>query len=608
VKPDHAQERQTPSSAPGCETLERVIARLARRYRQVSPASGTDELTRRLTALQLAEAALRDLAAVDGADTRPPQVAVMGPTQVGKSTVVNLLLGRRMAEVSPLAGFTVHPQGFALPPQASGLAWIAPFFPAWERLESADPSRDRLDCYTLRHLTGDTAGLPPGTVVWDTPDFDSYRAHSYQRGVLEVAALADVIVLVVSREKYADLSVWKTLQLLEPLQHALVVCLNKSSEGARDVLVAALHARLAELTPRAGGIEVVAVPYCPDIDDLATTAPPREAAELRAALQRALTNDDRSRRAAGVHRLLQRHWTAWVEPVRAELEAADAWEQSVDTAVGQALIAYRDEFLEHPQRFDTFRLAILELLQLLELPGMARVLTRIRQTLTWPARRLLDSRGLKTLTGRLRGRAVHDLPGEDLVLRDLLEHLLTSLSRDALRRGTPQAPDAAFWQALGLRLAERHAELTTQFAAAAHRHHLAFQSEIESAAHDLYENLRQKPALLNTLRAARLTTDAAGIAIALKTGGVGLNDVLFAPAMVSLTSMLTEGALGSYMTHVAGRLKQRQYAAVERDIFNDPVRKALRALTGNLEAPGLFGISRTDYAAAEQTLAEWRHD
>ena len=605
---DHTQEAQPSPSAPERETLGRVIARLARSYRDAFPALRADDLTRRLAALQLAEAALRDLAAVDGPGARPPQVAVMGPTQVGKSTVVNLLLGRCTAEVSPLAGFTIHPQGFALPPQESRLTWIAPFFPGWERLDDTDLSRDRLDCYTLRRLTGDTAGMNPGTVVWDTPDFDSFRAHSYQRGVLEIAALADAIVLVVSREKYADLSVWKTLQLLEPLQRALVVCLNKTGEDARDVLVAALRTRLAELTPRAGAIEVIAMPYCPGIDDLVTTAPPREAAELRAALQRALTNDDRSRRAAGVHRLLQQHWTVWMEPVRAELEAAGAWEQSIDAAIGQALDAYRDEFLEHPQRFDTFRLAILELLQLLELPGLARALTRIRQTLTWPARQLLDSRRLKTLTGRLRGRAAHDLPGEELVLRDLLEHLLTSLSRDALRRGTPQAADTAFWQALGLRLAERHAALTAQFAAAAHRHHLAFQSEIESAAHDLYENLQQKPALLNTLRAARLTTDAAGIALALKTGGVGLNDLLFAPAMVSLTSILTEGALGSYMTHVAGRLKQRQYAAVERDIFNGPVRDALRGLTANLEAPGLFGISHAEYAVAEQTLAEWRHD
>ena len=277
---DPSQDGQTPPIVPGRETLARVIARLAQRYRHASPALSADELTLRLAALQLAEAALRDLAAVDGPGVRPPQVAVMGPTQVGKSTVVNLLLGRRTAEVSPLAGFTIHPQGFALPPQAAGLVWLAPFFPGWERFESAELSRERLDCYSLRPLTGDTAGMAPGTVVWDTPDFDSYRAHSYQRGVLEVAALADVIVLVVSREKYADLSVWRTLQLLEPLQRPLVVCLNKTGEDAREVLVAALRVRLAELTPRAGAIEVITLPYCPGIDDLVTTALPREAAEL----------------------------------------------------------------------------------------------------------------------------------------------------------------------------------------------------------------------------------------------------------------------------------------------------------------------------------------
>ena len=595
------------TSGAGHGLIARIIARLAQRYRDTPPPLDTNELSRRLAALELTEAALRDIAALDGPAPRPLQVAVVGPTQVGKSTVVNLLLGQSVAEVSPLAGFTIHPQGFALPSREANPDWIKPFFPGWERLENTAPSRDRLDCYALHHLTGDAHGLPSGTVVWDTPDFDSFKAHTYQRGVLEVAALADVIVLVVSKEKYADLSVWKTLQLLEPLQRALLVCLNKTGENTRDVLVQALRTRLAELTPLAENIEVIAMPYWPGID-APVSAPPGEVADLRAALGRAQTGTDRSLRAAGVRRLLQQHWGAWMEPVRVELEAAAIWEQSIEAAINQALAAYRDEFLDHPKRFDTFRLAILELLQLLELPGLARSLTRVRQVLTWPARQLFDSRRMKSLTGRLRGKAVHDLPGEELVLRDLLEQLLTSLSRDALRRGTPQTPGAAFWQALGQRLVERQTELTEQFAAAIHRHHLDFQPEIEAAAHDLYANLQQKPALLNTLRAARVTTDAAGVALALKTGGVGLNDLLFAPAMVSLTSMLTEGALGSYMTHVAGRLKQRQYAAVEKQVFTGAVKASLLGLTETLDDPGLFGITRTEYEAAEQALRAWRHD
>jgi hypothetical protein len=603
VSPERAKVTHPPQTGSGREALVRVIARLAQGYRRASPSLSPDELSHRLAALQLAEAALRDLAALK--IPRPPQVAVMGPTQVGKSTVVNLLLGRQVAAVSPLAGFTVHPQGFALPPPASDPAWIEPFFPGWEQLDSESASRAQIEGYTLRALSDETAGVPPGVVIWDTPDFDSFRAHSYQRGVLEVAALADVIVLVVSKEKYADLSVWKTLQLLDPLQRTLLVCLNKTGEEAGDVLLDSLRARLTGLGPRRATVEVVTLPYRPGIDERVSTAQSGEAAELRAALGRALASADRTVRGAGVQRLLRLHWNVWMEPVRAELEAAGEWEQAVDSAIAQALQDYRHEFLEHPQRFDTFRLAILELLQLLELPGLARTLTRVRQALTWPARRLLDSRGLKTLTGRLRGRTAQDLPGEELVLHDLLENLLTALSRDALRRGVPSA--SAFWQALGLRLAEQHAALAADFSAATHRHRLAFQSEIENAAHELYDTLQQKPMLLNTLRAARITTDTAAIALALKTGGVGLNDLLFAPAMVSLTSMLTEGALGSYMTHVAARLKQRQYAAVERDVFNGPVREALRELANQLKAPGLFGVSRADCAAAEQALAEW-HD
>jgi hypothetical protein len=607
VSPEPSHDKQPSISAGGHGTIVRLIARLAQRYRNAPPSLSAGELTRRVAALQLADASLRDLAALDNGVPRPPQVAVMGPTQTGKSTVVNLLFGIHVAEVSPLAGFTIHPQGFALPRREGGEEWVSHFFPGWERLDNAGLSRDRLDCYTLSRLGGETPGLPAGTVVWDTPDFDSFKAHTYQRGVLEVAALADVVVLVVSKEKYADLSVWKTLQLLEPLHRALVVCVNKVGEDARQLLVDALRARLAELTSMAGRAEIVALPYCPDVNGLLSSPPPG-AADLRAAIERAHAGVDRSRRATGVRRLLQQHWAAWMEPVGVELEAASRWEQAIDAAIGRALVSYRDEFLDHPQRFDSFRLAIVELLQLLELPGLARSLTRLRQVLTWPARQLFDSRRMKSLTGRLRGKAVHDLPGEELVLRDLLEQLLTALSRDALRQGTPRSQGAAFWQALAVRVNDRQAQLAAAFAVAVHRHHLAFQPEIEAAAHELYAHLQQRPALLNSLRAARVTTDAAAVALALKTGGVGLNDLLFAPAMVSLTSMLTEGALGSYMTHVANQLKQRQYAAVEAHVFAGPVRQALVGLAEDLDAPGLFGISRAECEAAERALAAWQHD
>ena len=70
-------------------------------------------------------------------------------------------------------------------------------------------------------------------VFWDTPDFDSLAAAEYRRGVLETAALADLYLLVLSKEKYSDLSVWNMLKLLSPLGRPLIICLNKSTPMRR---------------------------------------------------------------------------------------------------------------------------------------------------------------------------------------------------------------------------------------------------------------------------------------------------------------------------------------------------------------------------------------
>ena len=74
--------------------LEAFLQKLAQRYESWRPArpANLDESTldSRLMSLDLASAALRLHA---GGAPRPPQIAVMGPTQTGKSTVVNLLLG-----------------------------------------------------------------------------------------------------------------------------------------------------------------------------------------------------------------------------------------------------------------------------------------------------------------------------------------------------------------------------------------------------------------------------------------------------------------------------------------------------------------------------------
>ena len=77
-------------------------------------------------------------------------------------------------------------------------------------------------------------------MLWDTPDFDSIDSANYREGVIRTVALADMVILVVSKEKYADQSVWDIMADIEVLQQPTIICLNKLSEGSETLLINSL--------------------------------------------------------------------------------------------------------------------------------------------------------------------------------------------------------------------------------------------------------------------------------------------------------------------------------------------------------------------------------
>ena len=107
--------------------------------------------------------------------------------------------------------------------------------------------------------------------------------------------------------------------------------------------------------------------------------------------------------------------------------------------------------------------------------------------------------------------------------------------------------------------------------------------------------------VLNSLRATRVTTDAAALAVALHTGGIGVQDFIIAPAMLSVTTLLAESALGRYMGKAAEQLKQRQQAAV-RELFTAALRVPLAELPDRLDPDAQLGIAPATLAAAADRL------
>lgn len=351
------------------------IQLLNQRYRTVLQQPGSESVKavyqQRVDQLILAEAFMRKGQVIGSVPALPLQIAVVGPTQSGKSTLVNVLLQTEIAGVSPLAGYTVHPQGFCHQVSLAQCSGLQRYFGRFQQLHPSQLSTERHDCYSLTETQAVSELLPP-CVLWDTPDFDSIDSSTYREGVIRAVALADVVILVVSKEKYADQSVWDMMSALEPLRQPLLICLNKLGEGSESLIVHSLKEKWQWVRQDdfPGVVPLhyrkqSGTPLWPETDKERVT-------ELAAAV-------NGKKHARYEQDLLQAHWQSWLEPVTEEHQALTLWTDLVEHSVKQALEHYQRDFLNHPHHYETFQCALAELLTLLEIPGLAGILpARVR--------------------------------------------------------------------------------------------------------------------------------------------------------------------------------------------------------------------------------------
>ncbi|MGJ0430533.1 GTPase [Methylobacter sp.] len=520
----------------------------------------------------------------------PLQITVIGPTQAGKSSLVNLLLNSNVAGVSPLAGYTVHPEGFCNDISPKDCSDLQRYFGRFQQLQQAHARTDRYDCYLLTENTTVSKYLPP-SVLWDTPDFDSIDAANYREGLIRTIALADMIILAVSKEKYADQSVWDIMAVLEDLHQPTVICLNKLVEGSESLLIHSLkekwrHARNDEFP------EVVPLYY-----QKQTGMPVWPESRQNLLIQMA-SKINHKKQARYEQELLQKNWQYWVEPVVAEHQALKDWQELIDQLIKQALESYQRDYLNHPHHYETFKYALAQLLNLLEIPGLAGVLSGTRRVLTWPIRQIMK-------LGRKR-QHIADSSHEVALLKQIAEHMLIQMA-DRLLDRAEQNRQNPWWKEASSLLRSQRSDILQDFSEAARRYHIAFQQEVENTAQQLYHKLQEKPVLLNSLRATRVTTDAAAIALALNTGGIGMHDLIIAPAMLTVTSLLAESAIGSYVHRAEAELKQHQLNTVKQSLFIDGMGRKLSALPKQLTHLTQFNIAPEQLQAAEHQLKEKRH-
>ena len=584
------------SSLPAAFTMLDFLRLLQQRYRILlaKDSQRQEMLQPLLMPLDFATAFLEKLEILNqSAPPLPLQVAVLGPTQAGKSSVINWLTGGELATVSPLAGFTVHAQGFAMMAEGWDPAAMDRYFHGYRRVERENLDPVRLDTYTLQAAAVDPASAAlRDTCLWDTPDFDSVQAGDYSAAVHRVAALADVIILVVSKDKYGDLSVWEFMRLLEPLEQPTLLLLNKIEEESRSTLIRSVEDRWRAF--RADPIPpVIALPYQPDPPGLVGLI--ERHGPVMAAISGALGRVRRSAYRQRASRLLRTHWSRWSEPILTEHRFRREWGERVEVILRDCLERYQRDYLDHPHHYETFQRALAELLTLLEVPGIGGALLTARQWVTWPVRQISQ-------LGRLGQRRRKETEGgEGALLHQLAEHALTRIAEGLWLSEGEDPWEQGWWRSLGAQLSQRRSPLLEGFEESVQEYYQSFKPEIDKTARGLFDHLQEHPVVLNSLRATRVTTDAAALALALHTGGIGLQDFVIAPAMLSVTILLTESALGRYMNKSAELLKRRQREAVHQLLWT-ALREPLMTLPDQLEPDYWMGISPETLTMAERDI------
>ena len=240
--------------------------------------------------------------------------------------------------------------------------------------------------------------------------------------------------------------------------------------------------------------------------------------------------------------------------------------------MANAVSFYQRSYLDDPSKNDTFNRALAELLTLLEIPGIANVLSKTRELVTWPARKLLGFGKAKLHISA----EISSLDQERSVLQQAHQQLQNELLGHSLLQQQDQPENSVFWQAVSQSLRDNKQTIVDEYDHGVESYQDEFAPRIDDAAKRLYSQLEQQPALLNSLRAARVTAEAASVALAVKSGGLAPADLLIAPAMLSVTTLLTESVLGKYMNIVKKELRLEQQKMVKTQLLEGIIAAHLR--------------------------------
>ncbi len=512
--------------------------------------------------LRLAAALVRNVLGpfLDEQPPTPLHLAIVGGAGSGKSTVANLLCGAVAAESNPQAGFTRHPVAYTSANGPAGWSSHLGFLGPLQRLTQPSPANLDADVYQVRRVGADPVGfgLLQQFVLWDCPDMTTWAARDYVSRLLEVSALADVLLYVASDERYNDEVPTQFLKLLLDTGKPVIVCLMKMKEADSGALVAHFQREVATRLPP-GLVAVLAVPLMSP-DELAD--PVNHAARYRIPLlnQVGVLGEPpaaaRRRAVRGATNYLVNACDRMLAVARRDLAALQDWRHVVQAGQVEFNHRYAREYLTS-EKFLRFDEALVRLLDLLDLPGVGKLLSGT----LWVAR--APYRWLKTLVVKAVGRPEVAGPPELPVLEAALTGWIDLLRKEAVRRASTHPLWAQIDQGFGSGLTDLIRE---RFQQGFRGFQLGLAGEVDQTARAIYEDLEKNPVLLNALRGGKLTMDVAAIATTIVIPGPLLQHLILVPVAAAVTHQLVELLGKQYVDAQRELARQRQQALVAQYI------------------------------------------
>src|SRR5262249_22387496 len=272
-------------------------------------------------------------------------------------------------------------------------------------------------------------------VMWDCPDMTTWASAGYVSRLMEVAALADVVVYVASDERYNDEVPTQFLHLLVRAGKAVVGVLTKVREADAPTVVEHFRQEILGRLPKLPDGSTPAVPVLafPQMSPQERNDPSGAGAKYRVQLLNQILVQCESETATRLRTVtnaasyLGSAGEGLLDVARRDLAELDLWKNTVYAGKAEFEDRYRREFLSGEQfrRFDRYRDRMVELL---ELPGAGRVVSGAFWALRAPYRWARDYLG-----GLIVRPDVLNL-SEQSVLSAALTGWLDRLQAEALKR------------------------------------------------------------------------------------------------------------------------------------------------------------------------------